>query len=280
MVNQNIILTGIPRSGTTLSCHLLNQLQNVLAMVEPMDIGGLLAQPDREARAGYINRFFSSVREDVHNKGVIVGNLVEGDTNTFNQNESGKRQPSLIKPGAVKVGANFSNDFRLIIKHPNAFSALLPELIATFSCFAIIRNPLSVLSSWNSLDHPLAKGHAPMAEAFDDELHQKLNEEVDNLERQLMLLNWYYQQYARYLNANNIIRYEDIVSSQGRALYPIAPAALELKESLVSKNSNSLYDTDFMKSVFERLIVSECHGCWQFYSKHEIAAVLDEASAG
>src|SRR4051812_14424558 len=32
---MNIIITGIPRSGTTLTCYLLNQLPNTIALHEP-----------------------------------------------------------------------------------------------------------------------------------------------------------------------------------------------------------------------------------------------------
>ncbi len=34
---SNIILTGVPRSGTTLICHLLNQLPGVGALHEPLE---------------------------------------------------------------------------------------------------------------------------------------------------------------------------------------------------------------------------------------------------
>lgn len=39
MNNQkNILLTGLPRSGTTLLCHLLNKLENSVALHEPLPL--------------------------------------------------------------------------------------------------------------------------------------------------------------------------------------------------------------------------------------------------
>jgi hypothetical protein len=41
---ENVLLTGLPRSGTTLMCHLLNKLPHSVALHEPMDpsrLGGL-----------------------------------------------------------------------------------------------------------------------------------------------------------------------------------------------------------------------------------------------
>lgn len=280
MVRQNIILTGIPRSGTTLACHLLNQLPNALALVEPMNISELLEQPSAALRTDYINSFFANIRQQVLNEGQVEANVVAGEgTNTFNSEDSGARKPSLISKGVIGLTGQYKADFKLIVKHPNAFSALLPELTGSFSCYAIIRNPLSVLASWHSLDHPLSKGHAPMAEAFDDELRQTLNEEPDDLERQLLLLNWYYQQYAKYLNANNIIRYEDVISSNGTVLQSIHPAAVDLREGLTSRNSNVLYDTDFILQALERLKLNERHSCWDFYTASELEAVYNQAIA-
>ena len=277
MVEQNIILTGIPRSGTTLVCHLLNQLSNVLALVEPMDIGELVQQQRAEGRNAYINSFFSSIRKQILNDGRVEAKVVSGSgTNTFNSGYVGARTPSLISHGVIDLTERYSANFKLIVKHPNAFSALLPELSDQFSCYAVIRNPLSVLASWNSLDHPLSVGHAPMAEAFDERLRQALDAEPDDLERQLMLIDWYYQQYEKYLDAANIIRYEDVIASKGAVLSSIDPSAHDLRETLASRNSNALYNTDFMVQAFERLQLNSAHSCWRFYKAGEIKGVFDQ----
>ena len=57
--------------------------------------------------------------------------------------------------------------------------------------------------------------------------------------------------------ADNILRYEDIVNSGGRALEVIVPSARELDEPLRSRNVNPLYDRDFMLRCGERLLESE-----------------------
>ena len=50
----------------------------------------------------------------------------------------------------IAVEPPASPDFTLVIKHPVAFTALLPILIERFEVFAIVRNPLAVLASWES----------------------------------------------------------------------------------------------------------------------------------
>ena len=54
------------------------------------------------------------------------------------------------KRGWVQVRKPLSPDFNLAMKHPAAFTALLPELATRISCYAIVRNPLAALASWNS----------------------------------------------------------------------------------------------------------------------------------
>ena len=56
---RNVVLTGLPRSGTTLACHLLNKLPDTVAVLEPFEAGrfaGLL--PDREAVADAMERWY------------------------------------------------------------------------------------------------------------------------------------------------------------------------------------------------------------------------------
>ncbi len=58
MQHNNIILTGIPRSGTTLICYLLNKIPNTVALHEPM--GPLLNACENSQLARLqINKFFA-----------------------------------------------------------------------------------------------------------------------------------------------------------------------------------------------------------------------------
>src|SRR5690606_20511233 len=120
--------------------------------------------------------------------------------------------------------------------------ALLPELTQGWPCYAIVRNPLAVLASWHSLEHPLARGRAPMAEAFDPNLRSLLDAQPSDLDRQLVLLDWYFSRYQRYLPAGHIISYEQIVATGGSALSPLVAAAGKLAQPLTSRNTNRIYD--------------------------------------
>lgn len=276
-VKNNVILTGIPRSGTTLSCRLLSQIPNVIALIEPMDISELMRQEGARERRCYIEQYFEQIRTMVREKGKVPSKEIVGEsTNTFSANPNGKRKSAIAKDGLVSPVGELATDFTLVIKHPNAFSALLVELNEYFSCFAVIRNPLSVMSSWNSLDHPLNRGHAPMAEEFDDRLQERLDGIESDLDRQLALLDWYYRRYGEVLENYQIIRYEDIVSSNGKALAVIDIGATMLESMLTNRNDNELYNCEFVELASKRLLKDVEHHCWRYYRQDDVITLWEK----
>lgn len=75
---MDIILTGIARSGTTLSCALLNKLPQMVALHEPMNPAELvgLAYPD-----GYLERigdFFTAQRASLMTSGHAISKARDG----------------------------------------------------------------------------------------------------------------------------------------------------------------------------------------------------------
>jgi hypothetical protein len=272
-VVNNCILTGIPRSGTSLVCSLLNKLDNTLALVEPLDMSVFLRCENTEARKRFLDDYFKCTRKIFLATKQVRCLDFEGEGNTFVTNGSGARE-NLIKGYRDEfVTRSMGADFKLIIKHPNAFTALLGELIVFYPCFAVVRNPVSVIASWSTLVHPLRDGRAPMAEAFDLRLADKLSSLTDTLARQVCLVNWYFEIYARLLRPVNVIRYEDIISSQGGCLVRIVPEANCFSEALSSRNASQIYSKELMATVADKLLV--VGGAWQgFYSDIELNSLV------
>jgi hypothetical protein len=174
--------------------------------------------------------------------------------------------------GAVEFDKELDPDFMLLVKHPTAFTALLQDLLTRFPCFAVVRNPLSVLCSWNSVPMPVQRGRAPAAEKFDPELTRGLDRIKDNTQRQLFLLSWFFEKYQELLPPDHVIRYEEMVATGGRALQVITPRA-ELSEPLENKNQNRLYDPATMRTLAERLLQSE-GAYWRYYTRESVQALL------
>jgi hypothetical protein len=270
-----ILLGGIPRSGTTLTCHLFNQQPNSHALVESMNVSALVKLKTEKERVDYIGNYMSDIYSRIESSCPININVIENqNTNTFSENGDnggGKRQNKITKKQDILISRELKENFKLILKHPNAFIALLPELKDSFKVVAQIRNPLSILASWNSLDHALSRGHAPMAEALNLSLKERLAEINDDLDRQIALLNWYYEIIDEHLTAEEVIKYEDLIESNGETLARIVPQHYSQHENLKNRNRNSLYNEQFLLKAFKRLITRPEHACWRFYNKRDIA---------
>ena len=178
---RNVALTGIPRSGTTLVCSLLNQIENVVALHEPIIAYHFLKGLDRQESIERITQFFTDSRVSLlntntaitkHRNGLIPDNsltekYIGSNLKTLSRNDD-------LEHGEVHFNKPLSESFGLFIKDPTLFTTLLPELVKRMPTFAIIRNPLSVLLSWNSVPFKISNGRIPPAEMFDKYLSDKL----------------------------------------------------------------------------------------------------------
>jgi hypothetical protein len=180
-----------------------------------------------------------------------------------------------MEKGKVVVDKELKKNFFLVVKQPALFSALLPVLAQSFPCYAIVRNPLSVLGSWNSVDHKVREGHSRGAELYDEGLRRELASTEDRFDRQSILLSWWYERFYTILDEHHIIRYEDIVSSGGGALSAITPAAQTLQEPLSSQNLNALYDREEMLMLGRTLLDRE-GAYWRFYTRESVETLIAE----
>src|SRR3990172_328098 len=272
MKTCDVILTGLPRSGTTLARHLLNKVPNVVALDEPREIGNVERLPERPAMCERISSFFVRARRSLLENGVAPSKQVGGtvpDNHASDQLSSKGLRTGLMSQGCIIVDKSLDDDFHLVVKHPHTFTALLEDLSQRFPCYAIVRNPLSVLASWNSVSFPVRKGRAPGAERIDGSLSQQLDQITDRVDRQFRLLEWFYGRYRAILPSDRVLRYEDIIETGGAALRVITPAAGQLRETIQSKNKNPLYDEKRMAKLGERLLRTD-GSFWEFYSKESV----------
>jgi hypothetical protein len=277
MSSNNVLVTGTPRSGTTLTCHLLNKLPDTVALHEPMKVKELAELKNHEQICRAIERFCDEQRTSIHECKRAVSKNVDGAVpdNPFgvDRSDAGLRQMVASKSEIV-VDKELSQDFMLVIKHPAAFAAVLEGLVKRFPVYAVIRNPLATLASWSSIDVNVQSGHAGAAERLDSNLKAKLAAIGDDLDRQIYLLGWFHGQFRRYLPEQSIIRYESVTESGGRALSVVRPEAKDLSEPLESRNKNVLYDHRSMLRIAERLLKSE-GAYWDSYTRDSVERLLD-----
>lgn len=278
MKPRDLILTGVPRSGTTLCCDLLGRAGDTMALVEPMPVHALPL--DHAEAVGSIRGFFRDSRDSLLRAGEAIGQQVggRGPDNFFDdQRDARGLRVRKVGLGAVRVDKPLSPCFTLVVKHNAAFAALLPTLAESFECLALVRNPLAVLASWNSVDLPVARGRLPAGERLEPALATALDAQPDLLTRQLLLLDWLFARFARVLPRARILRYEDVVGSNGAALAQASGIALPAA-TLASRNASRLYDADACAAFAARLRADR--GAWRgFYGEDEIMAALAALTA-
>ncbi len=277
---RDIALTGVPRSGTTLCCRLLGQAPDTVALFEPMDVHRLPAG-DHARAVRDVRGFFDQSRRSLLERGSATSQQVDGVVpdnpfeSTFGADGARRRQATL---GTIAVDKPLTAGFTLVVKHNAAFTALLPELAAAFEVYALVRNPLATLASWNSVDLPVTQGRLPMGERLDPALTLRLDAASGRFERQLVALDWLFSRFAEHLPATRILRYEEIVASRGRSLretcaIDIAPLPLH------SRNASPLYDAVACRGLADRLF--DDGGAWRrFYGDDDLRRTLAELERG
>jgi hypothetical protein len=274
----DVILTGLPRSGSTLTCHLLNRCADTVALHEPIPIPELARTHAGDELVGCIAEFYQDTRRSLLQERRAVSKNIGGSVpdNTFGVARSGRQnlRHNLDSHGEVSfAGKELSANFTLAIKHNAGFTALLDRLVTQVPCYGIVRNPLSVLASWNSVNHPVQQGHVPAGERIDPALQAALARIEDRHERQFYILEWFLERFARLLPRGSILRYEDVVASGGRALAPVVSDAATLDEPLQSRNVNTAYDSGLMSVLGEKLLGRD-GAIWEFYSRESVSSML------
>lgn len=278
---RDIALTGVPRGGTTLACHLLHACTDTVALFEPMDVTALDTRPGQAL--DQIEAFYAETRRGLQASGTAPSMHRDGAVpdNPFGERDWLGRRQSLVDHGQIHLGRP-TDGFNLVVKHNAAFSALLPGLATRFDTFAIVRNPLAVLASWNTVDLPVGQGRLPAGERLDAGLRQQLERTPGLLERQLIVLRWFFERFLLHLPAARVLRYEDIVTSGGDALRHATQLEGARRADLGLRNASALYRQN-RTAPFAEAILQTADTPWaRWYSPTAIAelATALEVPAG
>ena len=278
---MDFIITGIPRSGTSLVCSLLNRLPDVVALNETIDIRPILSAKGSESRISSIKSHISAARHTITTERRMPAHeLSGGGDNMFRDDGNvARRSAKTGKMLSVKVERSLSSNFRIGLKNLNVFAMILPELETHFECIALVRNPLATFASWHTLDHPVRQGRVLGAKVLSKPLWNRLESIGDDRSRRVALLNWYYRRFIEVLGEDSIFRYEDIIATNGRGLESTFPSASNLPslldQPLRDHNWNSIYGRAFEAVAdAEALLQHRDHACWRIYQPSEVSTLL------
>lgn len=212
---RDVIVTGIPRSGTTLTAALIDRLPNTVCLNEP---GWQVARAahDGPGFARFIRDDFVTLRarllkgDPVPDRRSPEGTAV---TNYYATGTNGKMQEKFQIVPFTRAG--LTSDFTLAIKHNGPYLAVLDELVklADFRILAVVRHPVEVIYSWRSLDIPISRGELPNAVPFWKELADIVKAPMDLLEKQVRIYDLMWQRIHSYRDKVQILPYASIVQN-------------------------------------------------------------------
>lgn len=265
---KEIILTGIPRSGTTMVCKLLSECENVIALNETME-------PDmfssRKKAIREINKSFKRNRSTLLKEGKAIARITDGKiTDNAYSDEAGTRK-RVVRRSVVTFDKPLSSDFILAMKHCSEFTMLIPALKERYPVYALVRNPLALFGSWSTVNVPVSRGKVSKSAHLLPELELAIQRQSTLLDKQLFILDWYFGMYLD-LPQSHVMRYEDVIRSNGAILTQLTGKPVP-QWQLQGRNSSQLYGADSLQTYAEALLARD--GNWtHFYTRAEIEAVL------
>ena len=271
MASCTWLLCGIPRSGSSLCCRLAGAAPDTVALSEPLEPGAFDGVEQADEACARMRDFVREARVGILEDGRATSMQSDGrldDSRVSDEPTASGLRPPRGGLGEIRLDKPLSRNFTLLIKHNGMFAMLLPELADHFQVLALVRNPVAVLASWQTVDLAVQQGRAPAAERFDPELHRALEDEPDTMRRQVAVLDWFFSRFSRHLPAEGILRYEDVVASGGLSLFRRLRTASPRCEPLDNRNANVLYEGVCVDALLAALQAAD--GAWTpWYSRWE-----------
>ncbi len=215
-MSKELLLVGIPRSGSTLLGALLDSLDDTLCLSEPRE---LFIRPEARDRGAYVDSVVAMLAET--RRKVLAHEPIED-----RRNADGSATTNYVRsffglwrrfkpPRGLVDTSRYDADVLVAIKHNVPFLAVLPELVERgLPLLGIVRHPVPTILSWVETQVPVAAGYMPSAEAFWPELNRLFPASRTPEEGWARL----YEAFCARLVACNVrvMRYEEIIADVGQ----------------------------------------------------------------
>ena len=211
----NLMITGIPRAGTTLTAALVDSLENAVCLSEPQwEVSWNQKAPNHtEYVQGLIDNFHAVRGRLLKGEEILDRRDADGAaiTNYFRQKKNGSTE-ILYKMMPVRRPA-LPSDFLLSMKHNAHYTCVLPDLLGApgLSVLAIIRHPIPTILSWRSHTIPIQQGRLPAGEKYWPELCALIERTQDILQIQVGIYGLFCERFRIHHPSFKLIRYEDLV---------------------------------------------------------------------
>jgi hypothetical protein len=213
---HNVIITGMPRGGTTLASALIDGLPDTVCLNEPdWQTTSFSTNPMNYAK--WLVGDFVRVRrklercEPIPERRAADGAAV---TNYYSYDkETGTTTSNYQTVRFTRSG--LTREFNLAIKHNGPFLGALPSLVELewFTIIAIVRHPIPVIHSWRSLQLPVSRGQMPNAVGYWQEMAQLTAAPMGLLEKQVRMYDLICRRLYELRGAIRMVPYEAIIEN-------------------------------------------------------------------
>lgn len=220
---QDFLITGFPRSGTSLLCNILNKTSEVIVINEPQEVFAALKDDAQALGIGLLYRKLRThiaTGKGVQNKVDENGDVIE-DTR-FNDVRR-HYLPDVHSP-----------TFKLATKNPLAYLTRLRLLCDAYPLMpkiVMIRHPLDLISSWKaSFEHlnqvdlsviPFASEDDPLLDGTQRNMLSVLRSETYLPVKRALYFNYLAEMISRDKEQVHVVRYEDLTSNPEQVLLKI-----------------------------------------------------------
>jgi len=232
---RNLIVTGIPRSGTSLASVLLNSIENVVCLNE------ILYNVEK------LPHLFSEVRRRLVN-GEPIPNKFDNDGNlTTNTLDSEHVQEVIVEGTSKDVVVGSKVNVPYLLRLPTVLSH-------NYRTIAIVRHPAYAIGSWRSKKSKALR----VAQVSDDNMNLAWNEITfksdHEIARMAELWNLLASIIWRKRDQITILRYEDLVRDPLSTLAPLGHW-FDLASPVIDRELNNMNRDKRYKGIDE---IKEC----------------------
>lgn len=216
----DFLVTGLPRSGTSLLCQLLHEQENCVVLNEPAEIFEPLCM---EGLPHGLRGVHANFRRDIA-LGKPVMNKVEADgkvvSDTAKNDQRSAYMPA-VNPGQFLLGS----------KNTIAYLSRLADLRAVMPdvpVIAAIRHPFATIDSWGrTFAHlktadvqafPVGGCADPRLDRWQIRQLQNIVDTTDARVRRALLWRYLAEQLLRFRDRLLLVRHEDLVADPGREM--------------------------------------------------------------
>lgn len=231
--NENLVITGIPRSGTSLLCKMLNAEPDVAVVNEPEDVFEVflrpwwrLAHPTPAETARRLVTYYGHLRERIRSAEPIANKTV-ADTRVTDERQ------------AWVATVEEANDFLLATKNTLLYTCNLAAIRESgIPVVALVRHPCDSIGSWRTStqanlshlrDGDLRPARKSSPLVYSDEQKHRLRqiaaEPKGSLERLAACWNFLVGQYLDNADSVSIVRYEALTRAPSDTLAAILGGA-------------------------------------------------------